>query len=118
MQINTKSCVAAAVLVGLVFCSSAFAQSVSYSAAIPVTQVYTGWHSDTWGIGNGGVAITNPANCSATDAYYSDGTDPGNKNYLAQALTAFSNGAHVIVIVSNTTCTQNRPTIYGLVLQP
>ena len=116
MRMKKRAIATIAIVASLLSYGTASAQSVTTSSVIPVTQVYTGWHSDVWGIGNGGAAITNPANCSATDAYYSDGTDPGNKNYLAQALTAFNSGAHVIVIVSNTTCTQNRPTIYGLIL--
>jgi hypothetical protein len=118
MHIKMRAAAAAAVAVALLSPVSGFAQSVSFTGLLPVTQIYTGWHSDTWGIGVGGTTPVNPANCPSPDAYYSDGTDPGSKNYYAQALTAFSTGTHVVVVVSNTTCTAGRPTIYGLQLQP
>jgi ABC-type proline/glycine betaine transport system substrate-binding protein len=88
-----------------------FAQTAVTAGTIK--QIDTGWSSDTFGLMTT-APIINPAGCSAADMYESSQPAAGYSTYYAAALTAFSTGAQVSVVVSNTTCTQNRPTIIGL----
>ncbi|GGA46986.1 hypothetical protein [Dyella nitratireducens] len=90
-----------------------FAQTSNTAGTIK--QIDTGWESDTFGVMTAAPMI-NPAGCPATDMYESSQPAGGYSTYYAAALTAFSTGSQVIIVVSNTTCTQNRPTIIGLYL--
>jgi hypothetical protein len=109
-----KMRVQAICLAGVVAASSlqpVFAQT-TVSAGL-IKQIDTGWESDTFGVMTT-AAIVNPAGCTATDMYESSSPAAGYNTYYAAALTAFSTGSQVTVVVSNTTCTENRPTIIGI----
>jgi hypothetical protein len=82
-------------------------------AAGTITQIDTGWSSDTFGVMTT-AAVVNPAGCSATDMYESSSPAAGYNTYYAAALTAFTTGSQISIVVSNTTCTQSRPTSIGL----
>lgn len=90
-----------------------FAQTSTSTTTIK--QIDTGWASDTFGVMTAAPVI-NPAGCSASDMYESSQPAAGYSTFYAAALTAFTTASQVVVIVSNTTCTQNRPTIMGIYL--
>ena len=88
-----------------------FAQTATGAGTI--TQVTAGWNGDFFGI-HTTAPVINPAGCGATDNYTASSADAGYNTYYAAALTAYSTGSQVYVIVSNTACVQGRPTIIGL----
>jgi hypothetical protein len=100
-----------ACLLAVNFSQAAFAQTATGAGAI--TTISTGWGGDFFGIKTT-APVVNPAGCSATDLYDLASTDPAYKTHYAAALTAYTTGSQVYVIVSNTTCAQSRPTIIGL----
>lgn len=93
----------------------AFAQTATSAGTI--TAIGTGWSSDSFGVATT-APIVNPAGCSQTSSYEASSTAPGYNTYYAAILTAYSTGSSVTIIVSNTTCTQNFPTIIGLNVNP
>ncbi len=80
---------------------------------VPITQIRTGWGNDQFALETG-LAIVNPANCSAPDGYVVAITNPGYRTHLAVALMAFSTDRNITIIVSNTVCVAERPLILGL----
>lgn len=108
MQLLSLACV-----LGVASLQPVFAQTSTASTTIK--QIDTGWASDTFGVMTTAPVI-NPAGCPATDMYESSQPAAGYSTYYAAALTAFSTSSQVVIIVSNTTCTANRPTIWGLYL--
>lgn len=84
---------------------------------VPIVQFTSGWGADNFTLGTGATAV-NPAGCSANDLYNSFGSDPGYKTYLATVLTAITNGMNVTLEISNTSCSQGRPMIIGVTLNP
>jgi ABC-type proline/glycine betaine transport system substrate-binding protein len=88
-----------------------FAQTTSDPGVI--TSLSTGWSSDAIGVTNTAPVI-NPAGCSAPAHYVSASTLPGYNTYYAAILTAYSTGAQVSFVISNTQCTFSAPTIIGV----
>lgn len=110
MAVTLLACVVAASSL-----QPAFAQDQSNVGTI--TQISTGWNSETFGIETTAPMI-NPAGCSVTDMYEVSSTSPGYNTYYAAALTAFSTGSQVVVVVSTAACTMSRPTIIGITVIP
>ena len=108
LQLISLACV-----LGLALFQPVFAQSSSGTTTIK--QIDTGWSSDTFGVMTA-APVLNPAGCTASDMYESSQPAAGYNTFYAAALTAFSTGSQVVIIVSSTTCTQNRPTIMGIYL--
>ncbi|MFC5741148.1 hypothetical protein [Dyella tabacisoli] len=106
--------VSCAAITAIAMSGSIFAQSSS--GQIYVNRMSTGWGTDSFGISTSGNTAVNPAGCSNTDLYSIDGTDPGYKTFYAAALTAYTNGTPVEVIISNQNCRQGRPMILGISL--
>lgn len=103
-----------ALLIALPCLQCAIAQTVIYPAHI--VEVATGWDSDDMGVSLD-QPVVNPAHCPTTDYYMAQGGLPGNRTYLAAALSALSNNMTVTVVVSNTKCTNlGRP--YLLAVSP
>ena len=88
-----------------------FAQATSSAGTI--TRVATGWSSATFGI-TITAPLVNPAGCATTDQYQETSANPGYNTDYAAALTAYTSGSQVQIVVSNTVCTNTRPTIIGL----
>ncbi len=99
--------------IAALFASSAGAQT--QVGPVRISMLSTGWGSDSFGIFTGSPAV-NPAGCSNTDSYMSDGLDPGHKTYYAAALTALTMGASVYIVVSNQNCASSRPNIIGVTI--
>jgi len=93
------------------FTSIAHAQSAT--GPVNLTKLRTGWAADQFALETG-QAVLNPANCPVPNGYHSASTDPGYKTYYSTALTAFSLGKNVTIVVSNTECSVGGPRIIGL----
>ena len=98
-------------IIALIAAQPIFAQTTVTAGTIK--QILTGWSSDTFGVMTT-ASVVNPAGCTATDMYESSSPAPGYTTFYAAALTGFTTGAQVSIVVSNTTCTQNRPSIMGI----
>lgn len=92
-----------------------FAQTTGGAGTIKM--VASGWSSDTFGIATT-APVVNPAGCAVTDQYQTTSANAGYSTNYAAALTAYSTGSQVQVVVSNTTCTNTRPTLVGLYVTP
>lgn len=106
------------VLAGVVFVvamGNCFAEQTIGPVAI--TRIRTGWNSDTFVIETN-QPIANPANCEFPDGYASTLSDSGFKTHYAATLTAFALGKPVDIVVSSTECTEQRPKIWGVYLEP
>jgi hypothetical protein len=88
-----------------------FAQTISSAGVI--TSIQTGWSSDSIGVTNSATVI-NPAGCAGASHYVTTSATPGYNTYYAAILTAYSTGAQVTFVVSNTQCTYSAPTIIGV----
>lgn len=100
--------------------ASLFSLDASAQTAVgPTTiKVFTSAWNDEFAIGTG-TALPNPANCGLNDmADASATTTAGYKTFLATALTAVSGGQNVTIVVNNTACSNNRPMIIGLSINP
>ena len=106
LQVLSLACVIAAIPLQPVF-----AQTTSSAGTIKL--IGTGWSSAVFGIGTT-APLVNPAGCATTDQYQEISANPGYNTDYAAALTAYSTGSQVEVVVSNTVCTNTRPTIIGL----
>jgi len=80
-----------------------------------ITNITTGWATEGFGLQTTS-PIVNPAHCAVVDSYQVDNSVPGYKTYYAAALLAFGMGRSVQITVSNTACTQSRPSIIGIVV--
>lgn len=92
------------------------AHAQSSTGPVPLTKLRTGWAADQFALETG-QAVLNPANCPVPNGYHSAGTDAGYKTYYSTALTAFSLGKNVTIVVSNTECSVNGPRIIGLYVE-
>jgi ABC-type proline/glycine betaine transport system substrate-binding protein len=88
-----------------------FAQTSSSPGTI--TAIDTGWSSDSIGVTNTAPVI-NPAGCSGNVHYVATSSSAGYNTFYAAILTAYSTGAQVVFVVSNTVCTFSAPTIIGV----
>ena len=106
LQIIALACLSAACSLQPVFAQTS-------SAAGVITSIDTGWSSDSIGVTNS-ATIANPAGCSAATHYVATSNMAGYNTYYAAILTAYSTGAQVVFVVSNTQCTYSAPTIIGV----
>lgn len=95
----------------LMACSApAFCQTTVHRA---ITGIRTGWNGDYFAVVTAEF-IQNPANCPTKDGYVSTSTSPGYSTYYAAALTAYSLGQPVDIVISNTSCALGRPMLIGI----
>ncbi len=78
-----------------------------------ITQIRTGWDSDSFGIMITAPQI-NPAHCDNALGYVSTTDQPGYHTYYAAALTAYVARKQVSVTVHNTQCIGPFPKIIGI----
>ncbi len=108
----------AAILSVLLLGLDAAAQTVT--PATSIVRVRTGWISDAVALETTETAAgspSNPANCPVADAYMTDSSVPGYKNYMMAIMTAFATEKKVKVVISNTDCLLNRPKIWGIYIE-
>ena len=110
IQLIPLSCIVAASLLQPVFAQTG-------TAIGKITSFSTGWNADAFGVTTNAPVI-NPAGCSSTSSYQAISSAPGYKSHYAAVLTAYSTGSQVVLIISNTTCTQGFPTIIGVNVTP
>ena len=97
------------------FTSKAPAQTNSTTNPAVISYFSAGWSSDQISISNTGTStVPNPAGCTSQDLVAASSTNPGYNTLLATALTAVSSGLNVTLVISNTTCTNGRPTLIGI----
>jgi hypothetical protein len=99
----------AGVLVGLA--SAAMAQTST--GWFNMSSIRTGWNDDVFGVLTS-QAMVNPAACSYPDAYMTIISQAGYKTHYAAALLAQAASKQINLTISNTICTQSRPTIIGV----
>jgi hypothetical protein len=114
MPASILKSIAAVTLVA--FAAASQAQTQTPQAA-KLTALTTGWNDDVFGIAVD-APMVNPAGCSTADKYVSSALNPGHKTHYAAVLLAYSTGRRVTVVVHNSVCTHDRPTIMGLVVAP
>jgi hypothetical protein len=103
------------VALACVFSACAFQPVFAQTTSAPgvITSLEAGWSSDSIGVTNS-ASVVNPAGCTAASHYVSTSATPGYNTYYAAILTAYSTGAQVTFVVSNTVCTYSAPTIIGV----
>ncbi len=87
--------------------------AVASAGPLPITQIHTGWASDSFLIQTS-QTIINPAGCPTPDGYVSDSSQSGYNTHYAAALMAFVTARPVTVIISDTVCFYGRPVIMGV----
>ena len=90
-------------------------EAFGQSAAGPVTiqRIRTGWASDAFAVETVGGTYVNPANCPVVDGYAAEIGAPGYSTYFSIVKMAFALGKPVTLIISASSCSQNRPQIIG-----
>jgi hypothetical protein len=96
--------------------TSSLSQAQTASTPAPISILFTGL-GDDMAVGQA-TALSNPANCSLHDAADLTSATTGYKTFLATALTAITTGQNITIVISNTACSNARPMLIGLNINP
>jgi hypothetical protein len=103
-------------LVGVLLAAPLPATAQTSTPAIRISQLLTGWASDTVAI-PAPAPIINPHGCATTDLYVTTITSPGYRTHLAALLLAFGSNRSVVLVIDDNNCELYRPRIIGVAVQ-